>query len=130
MRERLTAALERRAGTRQARVQALLAARRQADETRAREIFAAFRVNLTDSIHRLEQDEEEQLAMLFGDDQREQRRKDLRNLRSRLDSLADEERRELDAIRQRYTDVKPYVSAAAVVFALTAADVAAWGAGR
>ena len=68
--------------------------------------------------------------MLFGDDQREQRRKDLRNLRSRLDSLADEERRELDAIRQRYTDVKPYVSAAAVVFALTAADVAAWGAGR
>ena len=130
MRERLTAALERRAGTRQARVQALLAARRQADETRAREIFAAFRVNLTDSIHRLEHDEEEQLAMLFGDDQREQRRKDLRNLRSRLDSLADEERRELDAIRQRYTDVKPYVSAAAVVFALTAADVAAWGAGR
>ena len=130
MRERLTAAMERRAGTRQARVQALLAARRQADETRAREIFAAFRVNLTDSIHRLEHDEEEQLAMLFGDDQREQRRKDLRNLRSRLDSLADEERRELDAIRQRYTDVKPYVSAAAVVFALTAADVAAWGAGR
>ena len=68
--------------------------------------------------------------MLFGDDQREQRRKDLRNLRSRLDSLADEERRELDAIHERYSDVKPYVSAAAVVFALTAADAAAWGPGR
>ena len=28
------------------------------------------------------------------------------------------------------SEFKPYVSAAAVVFALTAADVAAWGAGR
>ena len=38
--------------------------------------------------------------------------------------------RELDAIHERYSDVKPYVSAAAVVFALTAADAAAWGPGR
>ena len=50
--------------------------------------------------------------------------------RADLPPRLDEFGAELDAIRQRYTDVKPYVSAAAVVFALTAADVAAWGAGR
>ena len=68
MRERLTAAMERRAQTRQARVEALLKSREEADAQRARDIFAAFRVNLTDSIRRLERDEEEQLLMLFGDD--------------------------------------------------------------
>ena len=68
--------------------------------------------------------------MLFGDDQREQRRKDLRAMRDRLESLDDEERRELDAIADRYTDVKPYVSAAAVVFAMTPTDTITWGAAR
>ena len=47
-------------------------------------------------------------------------------METRVESLADEERRELEAIRERYTDVKPYVSAAALVFALTPADARAW----
>ena len=130
MRERLTAAMERRAETRQSRVHTLLSQREQTDAQRARDIFAAFRVNLTDSIRRLERDEEEQLLMLFADDQREQRRKDLRAMRDRLESLDEEEQRELSAIADRYTDVKPYVSAAAVVFALTPTDAATWGEGR
>ena len=51
-------------------------------------------------------------------------------MRDRLESLDEEEQRELSAIADRYTDVKPYVSAAAVVFALTPTDAATWGEGR
>ena len=40
----------------------------------------------------------------------------------RLNSLDDEERREIDAISARYTEIKPHVTAAAVVFALTPED--------
>ncbi len=43
----------------------------------------------------------------------------------RLASLDDEERREIDAISARYADIKPHVTAAAVVFALTPEDAAA-----
>ncbi len=37
---------------------------------------------------------------------------------SRLDELDDEEAREIDAITERYAEVKPHTTAAAVVFAL------------
>ena len=45
----------------------------------------------------------------------------------RLLSLGDEQEREFAGIRERYADVRPFVSAAAVVFALTPADAAAMG---
>lgn len=128
--ERLTNAVDRRAESQQKRVESLLANREQSDAKRAKQIFANFRANLTDSIRRLERENAEQLEMLFGDDQREQRRRDLRRMEERLESLADEERRELDAIAERYADVKPYVSAVALVFALTPADAAAWEVAR
>ncbi|SHJ43544.1 Superfamily II DNA/RNA helicases, SNF2 family [Tessaracoccus bendigoensis DSM 12906] len=129
--ERLTGAMQRRAETRQRRVEDLLDSRRDADLTRATEIFTAFRRNLTDSIARLRREEDEQQDMLpLADDQRAQRTRDLRVMEARLDSLADEERRELGLIRDRYTDVHPYVSAVALVFALTPADAAAWGQAR
>ena len=121
--ERLTGAMQRRADSRQQRVEGLLKDRRDADLKRAREIFAAFRRNLTDSIARLRREDNEQQEMLpIADDQRAQRARDLRAMEARLDSLADEERRELDAIEARYTDVKPYVSAVALVFALAPGD--------
>lgn len=44
----------------------------------------------------------------------------------RLDSLDDEEQREVASIRERCSDIKPYVSAAAVVFALTPFFLAPW----
>ena len=129
--ERLTAATQRRAETRQKRVEGLLATRRDADLARARSIFAAFRRNLSDSVARLKQEEDERLEMLpLADDQRAQRSKDLRAMENRLHTLDEEEAREVDAIRDRYTAVKPYVSAAALVFALTPADARAWGAER
>ncbi|MDT5024729.1 MAG: hypothetical protein QOE61_1155 [Micromonosporaceae bacterium] len=46
-------------------------------------------------------------------------------MEERLASLDDEEQREIAAIRERYSDIKPHVSAAAVVFALTPADAEA-----
>ena len=125
--ERLTGAVRNRAEARQKRVEAALAGRRTADLERASAIFSAFRRNLTDSLRRLKREEEEQLDMLpLADDQRVQRAKDVRAMESRLDSLDAEERREREAIEARYTDVKPYTSTAALVFAITAEDAAAW----
>jgi hypothetical protein len=43
----------------------------------------------------------------------------------RLDSLDDEEQREIAAIGARYADIRPHVTAAAVVFALTPEDAKA-----
>jgi hypothetical protein len=46
-------------------------------------------------------------------------------MEDRLASLHEEEQREIAAINERYADVKPHVSAAAVVFALTPVDAEA-----
>ena len=120
MRSRLESAMTRKADRLQERLATELQARERADASRAQEIFAAFRRNLTESIARLQNEDDSMLPL--ADEQQEQRRRDIRRMHERLDSLADEEAREVSAIRERYTDVKPYVSAAAVVFALTPAD--------
>jgi superfamily II DNA or RNA helicase len=127
LRERLLAAMERRAATHQERVTTQLEARRDADVARAGEIFRAFRANLMESRERLEREIRDEEEMLFTDDQQRQRRRDLHVMSERLDSLADEERREVTALRERYSEIKPHVSAAAVVFALTTEDAAAGG---
>ena len=102
-------------------------ARRQAEDTqRAHEIFAAFRKNLRDSLDHLQRAEEEAAAMLFPDDQQHQRRRDLQGMERRLDELDDEEVREIAAITERYADVKPHTTAAAIVFALTREDTERW----
>ena len=44
----------------------------------------------------------------------------------RLDELDDEEAREVAAITDRYADVKPHTTAAAIVFALTRSDAEGW----
>ncbi|AWS44508.1 DISARM system SNF2-like helicase DrmD [Streptosporangium sp. 'caverna'] len=126
LRTRLLTAMARKAENRQEKVTEALQARRDSDITRAREIFAAFRVNLRESHDRLSAEiraqEEEQL---FTDDQQAQRRRDLRAMEDRLASLDEEELREVAAIEERYADIKPHVSAAAVVFALTPQDAEA-----
>jgi hypothetical protein len=130
LRTRLLAAMTRKAQARQAERTSELEARRQADTDRARQIFAAFRLNLVESRERLAQEIETQDAMLFTDDQQWQRCRDLRAMGDRLLTLDDEERREIVLIGERYADIKPHVSAAAVVFALTAADAESLGAAR
>ena len=125
LRTRLLTAMTRKAASRQEKVAEALDARRTADVARAREIFGAFRANLRESRERLAAQIRTQEEMLFTDDQQKQRRRDLDAMRNRLESLDEEEQREVAAITERYADVKPHVSAAAVVFALTPQDAAA-----
>lgn len=130
LRTRLLTAMTRRAETRQANRTDELESRRDADIARAREIFAAFRVNLRESAAKLAREIDVQEAGLFTDDQQAERRHDLRAMEDRLASLDEEERREIAAIGERYADIKPHVSAAAVVFALTPQDAEALKASR
>jgi len=122
LRTRLLTAMARKAESRQEKVTEALQARRDTDIARAGEIFGAFRINLRESRDRLSAEIRSQEEALFTDDQQAQRRRDLRAMEDRLASLHDEEQREITAIRERYSDIKPHVSAAAVVFALTPAD--------
>lgn len=130
MRTRLEAAMTARAHKRQDAVAGSLEARRDTDVARVSAIFDRFRENLKASLAALTSEHAKQEAMLFTDDQQAQRRRDILAMETRLDTLDDEEQRELAGIRSRYEDVHPYISAAAVVFALTPADAARWGNAR
>ena len=125
LRHRLLTAMEQKAGARQDKVIDALHKRRDTDIARAREIFAAFRVNLLQSRDRLDREIRSEEEKLFPDDHQRQRRRDLASMIDRLDSLDDEEQREIAAIGARYADIKPHVTAAAVVFALTPQDAKA-----
>ncbi|WP_225220238.1 DISARM system SNF2-like helicase DrmD [Oerskovia merdavium] len=124
LRERLDDAMRKAAERKQQAVAESLVKRKDADVDRAREIYAAFRRNLRDSLEALRREREDADGTLFGllPEQERQFQRDMRAMEDRLDTLDDEEKRELDSIRARYADVQPYVSAAAVVFALTPAD--------
>ena len=122
LRTRLLTAMTRRAERHQEDVTERLDVRRDADIARAREIFAAFRLNLQESRARLRAIEAEESAALWPTEQLAQVRRDIRAMDDRLTTLSDEETREIAAIRDRYTDIRPHVSAAAVVFALTPED--------
>lgn len=126
LRARLEASMQARAAKRHENVMKQLAEREAADIQRAREIFGAFRANLHRSLELLHQAEEEAAAQLFADDQQRQRQRDIDAMRRRLDELDDEEAREIVAIADRYVDVKPHTTAAAIVFALTSADADGW----
>ncbi|MEP7161507.1 MAG: DISARM system SNF2-like helicase DrmD [Dermatophilaceae bacterium] len=131
MHARLTEAMGRRAERRQKAVTDKLDDRRDADIDRARQVFAAFRTNLGDSLRALRDAEDEREFMLdLPDDQRDQRRRDIARMEVRLSTLGDEENREVQSLRERYADVQPYVSAAAVVFAVTPQDAAEMGGAR
>jgi hypothetical protein len=118
--------MKARADKRHDQVVDLLGRRQEADIERAREIFAAFRINLRDSLAKLHDAEEEAASMLLPDDQQAQRRRDITSMNRRLESLDDEESREITEISGRYLDVKPHTTSAAIVFALTFADADGW----
>jgi len=124
LRQRLEHAVETKAAKRRQGVEQGLAQREAADIKRAQGIYAAFRQNLTESrerMHRIWQQESETLFALDPDASRQFRR-DIAAMDERLANLDDEERTELASIRDRYADVQPFVSTAAVVFALTPHD--------
>ena len=127
LRLRLEESMQARASRRHELVIEQLSKRQTADIQRAKEIFAAFRANLRDSLARLKKEEDEAEGQLFTDpDQQRQWRRDIEAMSRRLDELDDEEAREIAAIADRYADVKPHVTAAAVVFALTRVDADGW----
>jgi len=126
LRARLEESMQARANRRHQLVMEQLAQRKEADVRRAREIFAAFRANLHDSLKALRTAEEDAQMMLLPDDQQRQRRRDIEAMSRRLDEVGDEESREIAAIADRYADVKPHTTAAAVVFALTRTDTEGW----
>lgn len=127
VRVRLEESMHDRAARRQEAVGKQLEQRASDDARRAREIYAAFRVNLKESLDVLRRADEQEAAKLFSDDQQQQRRRDIDAMVRRLEDLGDEEARELESIVARYAEVKPHTTAAAVVFALTPTDAAEWG---
>ena len=128
LRARLEESMEARAAKRHDLVVEQLRKRQEADTQRAREIFAAFRQNLRDSLKSLQDAEEEAASILLPDDQQAQRRRDIANMTRRLEALDEEEAREIEEIFERYTEVKPHTAAAAIVFAVTPADASEWDA--
>lgn len=122
LRARLEESMHARADRRHAQVLEQLDKRRAADIQRARDIFSAFRTNLRESLNLLRSREAEAETMLWADEQQKQWRRDIDSMERRLDELDDEEAREIAAIADRYADVKPHTTAAAVVFALTPED--------
>lgn len=127
LRLRLEESMRARAGRRHEAVIEQLAKRQAADVKRAKEIFDAFRANLRDSLAQLKAEEEAAQGQLFADpDQQRQWTRDMDAMSRRLDELDDEEAREIAAITDRYEDVKPHTTAAAVVFALTSSDAEGW----
>ena len=116
----------RRAETRKAAVEDNLKTREKVDLDRVKGIYGAFRENLRISLDQLNGDDQAQLMFDLFEEERRQRQQDVRNIARRLDSVDDEETRELDAVRERYRDVKPYLSIAALVFAVSPADAKAW----
>lgn len=127
LRARLEDSMRSRADRRHNLVVEQLARREQADTQRAHEIFAAFRTNLRDSLAALKAADDGAQGQLFRDpDQQRQWRRDYEAMTRRLEELDDEESREVAAITDRYADVKPHTTAAAVVFALTQMDAKGW----
>jgi superfamily II DNA or RNA helicase len=126
VRARLEESMQKRASRRHELVMEQLGKRQAADTKRAHEIFDAFRTNLRDSLQVLERAAEDAEWTLLPDDQQRQRRHDIRAMGQRLEELDDEESREVAAITDRYAEVQPHTTAAAVVFALTSVDADGW----
>jgi hypothetical protein len=122
LRARLEESMHSRAERRHKLVMEQLEKRQASDIQRARDIFAAFRTNLRESLDVLRSKDAEAQAMLWADDQQKQWRRDIESMQRRVAELDDEETREVTAITDRYAEVKPHTTAAAVVYALTPED--------
>jgi superfamily II DNA or RNA helicase len=127
LKRRLEEEVGRRAERRKAEVEGNLAKRLESELARVRGIYDAFELNLRDSIDQLDTSGGYQLQLdLDNDEQRRQRLRDLHAMHDRLDTLADERERELESVRERYRDPRPYVTIAALVFAVAPHNAQEW----
>jgi hypothetical protein len=125
-RDRLTRRMTERAGVLRRQVEGSLNERKVADFKRASEIYTAFRASLGQALSRLRARDIQQEAMLWADEDQRQLRRDIERMEQRVESLDDEERRELAGIEDRYADVRPYIASVGLVFALSKADSDEW----
>src|SRR5699024_11455176 len=105
-------------------VERQLADRHAADRGRLEAIFDRFGHTLSDALRKAKGLADEDQPTLF-DVERRQSERDLRQIRERIDALADERERELAAVDARYTDVQARTFHAAVVFGLSPGAAAA-----
>jgi superfamily II DNA or RNA helicase len=123
LRGRVERAVEERSERRLRELDVDLSDRKAADLARVEATFARFRATLDRSIAGMEQaaaEAENQLFELTGSSR--QRRRDISEVRRRLDSLEDELDRERAAVAARYETATPYPFAGALIFALTPGD--------
>ncbi|UEJ84570.1 DISARM system SNF2-like helicase DrmD [Brachybacterium halotolerans subsp. kimchii] len=128
IRQRLQERVDSLAQKRRDDVRHDLETRREEDLRHAREIYAAFRRVLDESQEllreRQRQQREDQETTLFTMDDASSRQlqRDIDRMRERLAGLDAEESAELRSIEERYNDPRPFVTTAAIVFAVTPQD--------
>jgi superfamily II DNA or RNA helicase len=121
VRARVEKAIVDRAERRRRDVEGQLAERKLADRTRVDEIFNRFGITLRDALAEAEAMDDPQFALF--DDERRQSERDLREIRRRIDALADERERELQAVETRYDEIRAWEFPAAVIFAIAPKDI-------
>jgi superfamily II DNA or RNA helicase len=119
---RVLDAVRGRAERRRRDVEGQLRARKAAEMARVDEIFNQFGITLRDALTEAEAIDLDPQRSLFEDERRQSER-DLREIRHRINSLADERQRELDAAERRYDDIRAWEFPAALVFAIAPQDV-------
>lgn len=124
LRARVDRAVEARAARRKRELDGDLDRRLAADLARVEATFDRFQQTLERSLAGMEAAARAAEEMLFEPDgSAAQRRRDIREVRNRLDVLADERERELAAVRDRYATPTPHVFTGALILAVTPADV-------
>ncbi len=121
VRARVEQAIGDRAERRRRAVDGQLTERKQADRARVDEIFDRFGQTLRDALAEAEAMDDSQLALF--DDERRQSERDLREIRRRIDALADERDRELGAVDTRYDEIRAWEFPAALIFAIAPKDI-------
>ena len=120
-RSRVARAVDDQVLRRRENVEGQLESRHAADRERVNATFDRFEMTLRDALAEAESME---LELGLFDDERRQSERDLRQIRARMDALADEREQELEAVDARYSEVQARKFHAAVLFALSRADVA------
>lgn len=121
VRARVEQAIADRAERRRRDVEEQLSERKQADRARVIEIFSRFGKTLRDALDEAEAMDDSQLVLF--DDEHRQSEHDLREIRHRIEALADERDRELKAVETRYDEIRAWEFPAAVIFAIAPKDI-------
>lgn len=121
VRARVEQAITHRAERRRRAVDGQLTERKRVDRARVDEIFGRFGQTLRDALAEAETMDDSQLALF--DDERRQSERDLREIKRRIDALADERDRELEAVDTRYDEIRAWEFPAAVIFAIAPKDI-------